>query len=211
MQILDVLFAKIIGRLSAFYIDMVFNTSKIVKKGHCELLENLSNEQFVIAFWHGDSYCMYPILKGSSLLVVTTEDRRGDYISEISKCFGYIPVRIPDKNNEGRSLIRIRNSIEKYRGASIGVTLDGPLGPYHKPKDFPFITALLSEKRVLPISLEFSRKIQLKKRWDKYTIPLPFNKIKLKTHFPLKITKEDKKNGFFNLKEQILQEMENEG
>ncbi len=94
----------------------------------------------------------------------------------------------------------IKNSIEMYRGASISVTLDGPPGLYHEPKDFPFIAELLLGKRVLPILLEFSIKIQLKKRWDKYTIPLPFNKIKLRTHLPLEITKEDKKICFLILK-----------
>jgi lysophospholipid acyltransferase (LPLAT)-like uncharacterized protein len=210
MRILGLLFAKIIGLGSALYINMVFWTSKIEKKDPRGILENLVNEQYVFVFWHGDSYCMYPILKNRPLLIITTADRRGDYISEISKRFGYVPIRIPDKATGGKSLAKIKDNVDNHPESSIGITLDGPLGPYHEPKEFPFIAAVLTGKRVLPITVKVSRKIQLNKRWDKYSIPLPFGEIKLRIHEPLEVAKDDRKNDFSKLREKVLKEMDTE-
>lgn len=180
---------KLFIRLSILYIDFVYKTSKIDIKGYPELLHNENNEKFVLGFWHGESYCFFPVLKGSKLYVITTKNRRGDYIAKISSHFGYSPIRVPDDPATGNFLIKIRKQINGAEGGNVAITLDGPLGPYHVPKDFPYITALVSKRRMIPVSINVSRKKQLLNRWDRYVIPFPFNKIEIHFHEPMTIAK----------------------
>ena len=79
----------------------------------------------------------------------------------------------------------------ELKDGNIALTLDGPAGPYHKPKKFVLLTALLAKRRMVLMSFKFKRKIELKKRWDKYMIPLPFNKVTIHFYGPIEIRKGD--------------------
>ena len=55
------------------------------------------------------------------------------------------------------------------------------------------------------VSFKVKRKIRLVKRWDKYVIPLPFNKIEIHFHEPLEIKKDE----LDEIGEKITKELEN--
>jgi lysophospholipid acyltransferase (LPLAT)-like uncharacterized protein len=199
---------KIISVTSIYYIELVYKTSKIIRKGLIDLLESDDKEKVVIVFWHGDSYCLYPVLKGKKLHVITTKDRRGDYISLICKYFGYDTIRIPDESKEGHYLFKIVRTINKEDETNLAIAIDGPLGPYHVPKSFAFVTALLAKRKVMPVTIKIKRKIEIKSRWDNYKIPLPFNKIEIYAAEPIDVTKEDMKDNFMIVKNKIKDIME---
>lgn len=187
MNKISCFFGKLTTLIAIYYIRFVYKTSKIISTGNYTFLESSHAEKFIIAFWHGDSYSLYPYLSGQGLYVITTTNGRGDYINMICNHFGYKTIRIPDESEGGSFLFKIKKEINESDCANLAVTLDGPLGPYHEAKPFPFITALLTKRKVLPISIKCKRKIQLKKRWDNFTIPLPFNRIEIDVHDPLAV------------------------
>lgn len=177
--------AKLTTLISIYYIQFVYKTSKVISTGQYTLLQFDHAEKFIIVFWHGDSYSLYPYLSGQGLYVITTKNGRGDYINLICNHFGYKTIRVPDESEGGNFLFEIRREISGPDCANLAITLDGPLGPYHESKPFPFITALITKRRVLPVAIKCKRKIQLKGRWDNFTIPLPFNRIEIDVHDPL--------------------------
>lgn len=183
-------FEKLITQIAIYYIDFVYKTSKVVSTGAYHSLDSDHSEKYIIAIWHGHSYSLYPYLRGNELFVITTKNGRGDYISLICKHFGYTPIRVPDESEGGSFLFKIRRQINGQNVANLCITLDGPLGPYHEPKAFPFITALLTKRQVLPLSINCKYKFHLR-RWDKFAIPLPFNKIEVHIHEPIEVTKKD--------------------
>jgi len=197
-----------IGRLTTLiaikYIEFVYKTSNIVAKGKYNFLEADHNEKFIIVFWHGDSYCLYPYLSGQGLYVITTNNGRGDYINLICNHFGYKTIRVPDESEGGNFLFKIRREINGPSCANLTITLDGPLGPYHEPKRFPFITAVLTKRKILPLTINCKRKIKLRGRWDNFTIPLPFNRIELQIYDPLEVTKKDLENESISIREKTL-------
>ncbi len=205
---MDKLFQEIISKVFIYYIKFVYATSKIIKAGCYDILRNANNEKFIITLWHGDNYCFYPLLKGENLYVTATKDRRGDYISSICKHFGYIPIRMSDDSTGENSLLKIRNKIRSENTASLVITLDGPLGPYHQVKKLPLVMASFTKRRIIALSIDVKRKVQIKKRWDNYTIPLPFNEIKIYVHEPIKIEKSDLKDKFQFKKDEIKKVME---
>jgi len=205
---MDKLFRKIISKVFIYYIKFVYATSKIIKEGCYDILKNTNSEKFIIAFWHGDNYGFYPLLKGENFYIVTTKDRRGDYISSTCKHFGYIPIRMSDDSTGDNSLLKLRNKISGENAASLVLTLDGPLGPYHQIKKLPLVIAAYTKRRIIVLSIDVKRKVQIKKRWDNYTIPLPFNVIKIYVHEPIKIEKSDLKDKFQFKKDKIKKAME---
>jgi len=196
-------FGKLTTLIAIYYIQFVYRTSKIISTGNYTFLESAHNEKFIIVFWHGDSYSLYPYLAGQGLYVITTKNGRGDYINLLCTHFGYKTIRVPDESEGGNFLFKIRREINGPDCANLAITLDGPLGPYHQPKPFPFITALLTKRKALPLSIKCKRKIQLKGRWDNFSIPLPFNKIEIHVHDPLVVAKEDSKNECISIRQTV--------
>ena len=189
--------------IAIYYIKFVYKTSKIVSTGKYDYLDSAHDEKFIIVFWHGDSYCLYPYLSGQGLYVITTNNGRGDYINLICNHFGYKTIRVPDESEGGNFLFKIRREINGPSCANLTITLDGPLGPYHMPKRFPFITAVLTKRKVLPLTINCKRKIQLNGRWDKFIIPLPFNRIELHVYDPVEVIKKDLENEAISIREKV--------
>ena len=200
------LFHKIVAGLFAYYIQFVYRSSQVIITGNRHLLDSREKERFIYTFWHGDSFCFYPAALNKKVHVLTTKNLRGDYIASISRYFGYVPMRVPDKNNGGSFFLKIRKHIN--REYDFAVTLDGPLGPYHIPQVFPFAMALVTKHRVLPLTIRVKREIHIKKRWDNYSIPLPFNKIELRVHDPVRVERKDMNDNFSSIRERVKREME---
>ncbi len=184
---------KFAAGLTALYIRLVYATSNVIYKGRRDLL--FENETFAVGFWHGSSFCYYPQLRGRGDIIITTRHKRGDLIADVGRKFGYVPFHMPDESDPDTTLLDIRRMLGGAAKNHICYSMDGPLGPYHVPQRFFLTTAWLAKKRVLPVSVEVRRKITLKKRWDKYIIPLPFARITFTFHEPLEV----KKNRFDEL------------
>ncbi|SFL68844.1 hypothetical protein [Halanaerobium salsuginis] len=206
------LLAQLSEKLISFcfysYIDFVYKTSKVNLVGQAEFFKSDYPEKFVFFIWHGDSYCFYPLLKGERLNIVTTKNKRGGVISRISQAFGYDVIRLPDYSENGDYIFKLRSKINSGGNSNLVVSADGPLGPYHEPKEFAFIMALFSRRRIVPVNIEVKRKIELKNRWDKLKFPLPFNQINVSVSQPIKLSKADRKDRFAAARDKIKSVMD---
>lgn len=182
---------KIFTKLSIGYIEFAFKTSKVIKSGNYDLLDSENPERFVVGFWHGNSYCCFPVLRDTGTFILTTVTKRGDYIKNIGEHFKYNALRVPDETEGENHIFKIRRAINGAKKGTIAFALDGPLGPYHEVKKFVLLTTLLAKRRMIPVSFDVKRKIRLVRRWDKYVVPLPFNKIEVHFHDPIEITKQN--------------------
>jgi lysophospholipid acyltransferase (LPLAT)-like uncharacterized protein len=194
---------KLLAALTAFYIRLVHATGRVTRLGCHDLLS--SGETFAVGFWHGMSFCYYPELQKRGDIIITTKHKRGNLIAAVGKLFGYVPFHMPDESDPEATLPDLRRMLSGALANHICYSMDGPLGPYHVPQRFFLVTALLAKKRILPVSVEIKGKIVLKKRWDQYTIPLPFAKITFTFHKPMEV----KKNRFDVLPDEIRNVMEN--
>lgn len=199
---------KILTYIAIFYINFVYKTSTITASGEFSLLNPNEKEKFIFGFWHGDSFSLYPFLKGTKLYVITTANDRGNYITLICSYFGYKTIRVPDESVGGNFLFKIRKEINGTVKSNLALALDGPLGPYHEPKSFPFMTALLTKRKLLPLTVKCKWKINLKNRWDNFTIPLPFNNIEVHFYSPIDVKKEELANDATVLRDLIKNIME---
>ena len=209
MEFLAQVKEKIISACLYYYIDFVYKTSKVEKCGKIEYLESEHPEKFIVFIWHGDSYCYYPFLEGKKLNVVTTQNKRGGVVSRISKHFGYDVMRLPDLAAGGNYIFQLKSQISKKNNANLVLSVDGPTGPEHEIKDFAMITALFSKRKILPLAIDVKHSFCLKRRWDNFKIPLPFNKITISVNDFYEVQKQDRKEKFISLKEELKKAMLN--
>ncbi|MDY0257879.1 DUF374 domain-containing protein [Gudongella oleilytica] len=195
--------SDIVSTLMYKYINFVYRSSKIIYIGFekIQLPERVST---VFAFWHGDSYSLYPALVGKKLLVITTQDRRGDFISDTCHKFDYDSYRMPDTSNNGGAYVLGLVRAMSEDSSDLAISLDGPLGPYHIPKVFPFAVAYLLKRSVTPISIDIEKKLILKNRWDNFKIPLPYNNITVTFHNIIIPGKNDKAEDFKSIIDQVM-------
>lgn len=207
MNLLTELYFRTVALFYALYIRFVYWSSTIETKGRKALSEKGGQEKFLFVFWHGESYCLYPLLKDRKAYALVTSDSRGNYIAPLCSYFGYSPIRLPDRRQKGNSFHLLRKAMKSVDGDLL-LSLDGPTGPYHSPKEFPFVLAMYLRYRMIPISMDMQRKIRLGRRWDRFTIPLPFNRIVFTFHDPFTVSKVDLEEDFSFLKEKVRSEME---
>ncbi|ONI38344.1 hypothetical protein AN639_01860 [Candidatus Epulonipiscium fishelsonii] len=157
------------------YLNFVYKTSKI---NFIEQGKKIDYNNSIIGFWHGESCCNYLIckhFKDKAIDIIVTEDKRGDYISNILEKYKVTPLRVGD-GCRAKDKLREIITTAQIPNRIFMVALDGPLGPYHVPKKLAFMLSNKSNKQLGIIRTDVKRKIILK-RWDKYIIPLPFNNI----------------------------------
>lgn len=165
-----------------FYVWIVAHTSRLEYDG----LEEIDANR-MLGFWHEDSYCMQLLLRelqkrGKSVYVIVTSERRGDYIAEMVSHYGSVPMRLPD-GMKMRSFLQDLKEESKKEMLSLAAAMDGPSGPYRKPKRLLFMLAHEAKKEIVYVRYEKKGMITLPWRWDKYRIPLPFSRLKCKMEY----------------------------
>ncbi|MGN1084351.1 MAG: hypothetical protein ACI4QX_05075 [Lachnospiraceae bacterium] len=176
-----------------FYIELVAHTSKITIDG-LELIDY--NRMF--GFWHEDSYCMQLVLRelqkcGRFAHVIVTQERRGDYIADMVQHYGSKAMRLPD-GMQMRSFLKDLKEESKKENMILAAAMDGPSGPYRKPKRLLFLLAHEANKGIAFARFKKKGMLTMPWRWDKYRIPLPFSKMECKVDYFGEIEQSELRN-----------------
>ncbi|MHA1539166.1 MAG: lysophospholipid acyltransferase family protein [Alphaproteobacteria bacterium] len=170
----------------AGYILLVRLTSRIEIRGK-DIPQNLWDEgrPFILAFWHGQLLPMpffWRTKKDIHLLI--SKHRDGQLIGKTVSHFGFKTVtgssakpHKKDKNKGGKEALLKMVRVLKKDGY-IGMTPDGPRGPRMRASDGVAVLSAMTGAPVLPVAA-IARKYRVFKSWDRFMLPLPFNKIVL--------------------------------
>lgn len=199
---------KIVSKILIAYIKVIRKTCRIEYENF-DLIKSSENK-CLATFWHGYSYCMYPLIADVDVAVITTINQRGNYIADLVEAFDGVPLRVPDESHGDNPLFKLAREMKANNDKHVALACDGPLGPQHYPKDFAFVLAEMTKRQILPITVEAKHAIVLFKRWDKFRIPLPFTKIKFKFSQPLTVEKEDRAEGYTTIRKNLTEIMEQE-
>lgn len=168
--------AGMLQRLFAKYLDLLRRTVAVRWDDG-----NRYGDSQIYGFWHEDSFFMNLVLerladRTTPVDVIVTADARGNYIEYMVRQCGGNALRVPDGYRAFTALKKIvKDSYEKTH--SIAVALDGPLGPRHEPKKLAFYLSEHAEEDFVGITLSYSSCIRLRRRWDRYVIPLPWSTV----------------------------------
>lgn len=189
------------------YIKLIERTSKVEFENK-ELVFTENGDKYLAVFWHENSYCLYPTLRGLGVAVITTSNKRGDYIANMCREYGYKPLRVPDEARADNPLFKLAREINASKDYHVALAMDGPLGPYREPKAFAFVLAEMTKRDILPVTVEVKRKLILFRRWDKFKIPLPFSHIKVTFNEPIKLSKQDRLDSYVQITDGLKKAME---
>lgn len=166
----------ILSKVFLAYLLLVDKTSNIKYKNI-----DLLREDNVVGFWHEDSFISQLVLRqlepiNQTATVLVTGKWRGNVIAEIVKHFKGEPFRI---KYEGKTVDQFKILFQKVRNSKelIVMAFDGPKGPRHEVKKVAYLLASKNKRKLVALRIRYKKKIRIMHRWDKYVIPLLFNRI----------------------------------
>jgi lysophospholipid acyltransferase (LPLAT)-like uncharacterized protein len=184
----------ILSLLASFYIRLVYRTTSwTLKNFHIPQSYLDQGKPFLTCFWHG-RLLMLPygwVGRKSSpkhpffMLISTHND--GRLISKTVSWFGIKTIGGSSNRGGSEAFRKIIQHVKQ--GHTIGITPDGPRGPYDSVSDGTIKMAHFCKLDILPITFSTSR-AKVFKSWDKFFLPLPFSKGIISWGDPLNIQQD---------------------
>jgi lysophospholipid acyltransferase (LPLAT)-like uncharacterized protein len=148
---------------------------KIVGWEHHEAIKN-EGRQIIYAFWHGRIFAGTYFFRNRGIVVMTSQNKDGDYIARTIRRFGYQAARGSSSRGGSRALAEMIRQLK--RNSSVAFTMDGPRGPRYVAKPGAIWLASKSGNPILPFSLSAKNKWVFSS-WDQFQFPKPFSRVLL--------------------------------
>jgi lysophospholipid acyltransferase (LPLAT)-like uncharacterized protein len=127
----------------------------------------------ILAFWHGRIFLATYYFRGRGIVVLTSQNRDGEYIARVIRRFGYGVARGSSTRGSHRATVEALRAMAD--GKDVGLAIDGPRGPRYVAKRGAGFIARKSGNPVLPFSLAAENKWVVRS-WDQFQIPKPFSR-----------------------------------
>lgn len=142
------------------------------------IYEGLKDSNFIASFWHGE-FLMLPFAyikskKKPKICVISSNHFDGELMVKLYGFFGFHTIR--GSTNKGGARVLVESFRHLKEGWDMGITPDGPRGPYHHIADGVVAMAQKTGVGVSVCKVMFSRCYELP-TWDKFKIPKPFSTI----------------------------------
>jgi lysophospholipid acyltransferase (LPLAT)-like uncharacterized protein len=174
----------IISIIAYLYLRLVILTSKITFKLNSNKPEDIKNKTYILAFWHGRLLSGFFIRKYCSNTAVLISHNKSAYLVKLIANYFFTSVVKGSSNKSDLSSIRNIIKYLKEEKRVFAIAPDGSIGPRLHVKEGVATLALLSKTPILPIT--YSAKFAIiVNSWDKFMIPLPFNKIMVELEDPI--------------------------
>lgn len=171
-----------IGWMGGFFLWLQFYTTRWSWVGREHLDAMFASGGFLAAVWHSR---LAPIAmlrpRGRRALALISNNRDGDLIARVVENTGGEAVRgssrdprKADKDKRGSEALR--KMVEAVgEDVIVVVTPDGPRGPRQRVKPGVMLAATAAGCPVLPVAYSVRRALVFKS-WDRFMLPLPFNR-----------------------------------
>jgi len=166
---------RLLGALIAFYVFLVYRTSRWSIEGH-EHPQAFwaADKNFIVGFWHG-RLMMLPYAWESRRPFTQLNSGHRDGILSIRAQAHFGFKTIVGSATVG-ALTALRGLLKTVRsGNTIGMALDGPHGPRMRAKPGAVTIASKTGVPILPLTFSASRR-RLLSSWDRFFLPTPFNR-----------------------------------
>lgn len=130
------------------------------------------NSNFVFIFWHSQMLVGWWLFKDKNFVALVSRSKDGEILSSILKKWNYKIVRGSSSKGGKEALEEAVLLVKKNN--TIVLTPDGPRGPSNILKNGALIISNLCRVPIVPVKINYSNKLSLKKSWDKFQVPIPF-------------------------------------
>jgi lysophospholipid acyltransferase (LPLAT)-like uncharacterized protein len=132
-----------------------------------------AGKQIILTFWHGRIFLATYYFRNRGIVVMTSQNRDGEYIARVIQRFGYKAARGSSSRGSHRATVECLRAMKD--GKDMGLTLDGPRGPRYVAKPGAAYLAKKSGNPVLPFNVAVEKKWVMRS-WDHFQIPRPFSR-----------------------------------
>jgi lysophospholipid acyltransferase (LPLAT)-like uncharacterized protein len=143
----------------------------------------------VFLLWHE---VLLPLLwrhRGQGVVIVVSEARDGQYLSDLAGSLGYRAIRGSSTRGGMRALLGAVRELQA--GRSIAFTPDGPRGPRREIKPGVIAAAQRGGGVIVPLHAEADRAWRLHS-WDRFMIPQPLSRVLITYGRPFSIPAGEK-------------------
>ena len=170
---------SVISWLTALYIRFVYFTGRWTILGE-EYPRALWQEgkPFLVAYWHGRILMMpHAWRTDMPMNQLISKHRDGAIIADAVAHLGLGTVRGSSSKDGNKGGARaLRAMVKAVRaGQSVGITPDGPSGPFMRASEGVCATARLAGVPILPATYA-ARSRKVMKSWDRFVVALPFTR-----------------------------------
>lgn len=177
----------------------------IAKTWRIKVIGNKPYKESLIGFWHGKMLPAWYIFRKRKPCAVVSLSKDGELLSSLLEFWGFT-VRRGSSSKGGKEILeQITNDVLTNL---VLITPDGPRGPQKEMKPGILIASKRSMKPYyfLCVSIDKSKKF---KSWDRFELPLPFSKIRIKIIGPKFVKVDSDKEEVSNLISTLNKEFEN--
>ena len=172
-KILDTVVTFIAGWLIWVLTYLVSASLRWTYAGKEQLDSIMEKTGAVTVFWHGEFLTLPYTHRHRKVAIIISQSKDGDIATAVIRRFGFAVVRGSSSRGGESAILQTVDYIKKKY--TIGLTGDGPKGPYHVMKPGPVWFAQRMNIPLVPVTARFKHYIQLKS-WDRFMIPLPFTR-----------------------------------
>jgi len=183
------------GWALALYARILQRTVRITVAGSRYIEEMVRDDRpSVMAAWHGQGHLLLPylmrVLDLGRVSVIVTDDDRTQVLSVMVRMVGSKPFPISGADRSVAGPMRMLGLVRELRSGRLGyVHPDGPDGPARVPKEGLVFLAALAGARIFPLGAYTTSGYRLR-RWDRYSLPVPFCRIALVVRPPFVVPKD---------------------
>jgi lysophospholipid acyltransferase (LPLAT)-like uncharacterized protein len=174
LELIDRLKVNLISMLGFWVIRAIGSTLRweVLDWRNLESIWNAGN-RLILTFWHGRIFMATYYFRNRGIVVMTSQNRDGEYIARVIQRFGYGVARGSSTRGSHGATAEILRALKN--GRDVGLTMDGPRGPRYIAKRGAAFIARKSGSPVLPFNISVEKKWVMRS-WDHFQIPKPFSR-----------------------------------
>lgn len=144
-----------------------------------------NREPFLLALWHNELVALtgMGLRVGLPMATVVSQSKDGEIIARMLERIGHSTVRGSSSRGGVRALLGVKKLMQNENRVGV-LTIDGPRGPRHEPKDGVIFLAHRAKAKILPLRAFPATKYVFEKSWDRFELPAPFTKCRLELGTP---------------------------
>jgi lysophospholipid acyltransferase (LPLAT)-like uncharacterized protein len=181
---------RLVPYLAYAYVSLVGLTNRLTTvRG--EIRDGLKkrDQRFIYAFWHQRQVYFTWAHRGVGAAVLVSRSKDGEMIAETMRLSDIGAVRGSSSRGGAAAVRQLMEVLQS--GLDIGITPDGPKGPAREVKDGTLFLAQKLGVPIVPITNALSRKVEFKKAWDRFQVPLPFGRAVVAYGEPISVGPDD--------------------
>lgn len=133
-----------------------------------------AHKNTIYTFWHGRIFMGTYFFRNRGIVVMTSQNRDGEYIARVIRRFGYGVARGSSTRGSTGALVEMIRELRKKN--DVAFSIDGPTGPRYIAKPGAVWIASKTGDAVFPFNLSAEKKWVLNS-WDHFQIPKPFSRV----------------------------------